>query len=286
MVKSLAVHVLSFALMHLAIACAGEVTPEKIRRTVEGGLCIVQQVAQNHPENRNCFPCDHQHLPMLATCEASDACLEIDEDISPLIKQLDHDEFKQREAAEKKLTELGEMAIPALAETTKSKSPEASMRAFDIIVHHYKGGNDEVQKTAAKALQKIMESGKAFAARAKQVIEPTKPALRGEQQFKLQVDGNAGIQRRVTVSIQNGVKQVDAQEGGRHVKILDDPEKGIKVEVTEEKEGKKEIKKYKAGNVGELKANHPEAHRLYQKYVGNVRANGGNIRIRLKSDAP
>ena len=49
---------------------------------------------------------------------------------------------------------------------------------------------------------------------------------------------------------------------------------------------KKEMKKYAAANAGELKVKHPEAHRLYQQYVGNVRANGGNIRVRLKSDAP
>ena len=208
------------------------------------------------------------------------------DNISALIKQLDHDEFKQREAAGKELTELGEIAISALAQAVNSKSPEASVRAFNIIAHHYQSGDDGARETAAEVLQKLKESGKSFAARARQVIEPKKTAPQAANRFNLQLAGNVGVQQRVAVTVKNGIKQVDAEEGGRHVKILDDPQKGITIEVREEKEGKKEMKKYAAANVGELKKKHPEAHKLYQKYVGNVRANGGNIRIQLKSDAP
>lgn len=207
-------------------------------------------------------------------------------DAAPLIKQLDDDEFAQREAAVKKLAEMGAIAIPALTEAIKGKSPEASMRAFDIIVRHYKGGDEAVKKTAASALQKIVKSGKSFAVRAKQALDPTKPDPRIGVPFRGRIAGKAGIPRRVAVSIQNGVKQVDAEENGRQVKILDDPQKGIKVEVTEEKEGKKETRKYGAGSVDELKEKHPEAFRLYQQYAGNVRADAGNVRIHLKSDAP
>jgi hypothetical protein len=208
------------------------------------------------------------------------------DDVASLIKKLDHDEFVQRESAGKKLAEMGAIAIPTLAEITNGKSPEASMRAFDIIVRHYKGGDEEVKTTATSALQKIVKSGKSFATRAKQALDPTKPAPRLGVALRGRIVGNAGIQRRVAVSIQNGVKQIDAEEDGRHVKILDDPQKGIKVEVTEENEGKKETRKYEAESVDELKEKHPEAHRLYQQYAGNVDAGGGNVRIHLKSDAP
>ena len=208
------------------------------------------------------------------------------DDVASLIKELDHDEFLQREAAGKKLAEMGAIAIPALAEVTKGKSPEVSMRAFDIIVRHYKGGDEEVKKTAASALQKIVKSGKSFAARAKQTLDFTKPAPRVGVPFRARIVGNAGIKRRVAVSIQNGVKQVAAEEDGRQIKIFDDPQKGIKVEVTEEKEGKKETRKYEAESVDELKEKHPEAHRLYQQYAGNIHAGAGNVRIRLKAEAP
>ncbi|MCP4846709.1 MAG: hypothetical protein GY899_02030 [Verrucomicrobiaceae bacterium] len=208
------------------------------------------------------------------------------EDIPPLIKQLDHDEFKQRESAEKGLRELGVIAIPALVQVVNSKSPEASVRAFNIIAHHFKSGEDEARETAAEVLQKLKESGESFSARAKQVIEAKENTPRVGNRFNLQVAGNAGLQRRVAVTVKNGIKQVDAKEGGRQVKIVDDPQKGITVEVTEEENGKRETKKFAAGNIDELKEKNPEAHRLYEKYVGNVRANGGNIRIQIKSNTP
>ena len=50
------------------------------------------------------------------------------DEVAPLIRQLDHDEFAQREAAGEKLTEMGAVAIPALVAAAKGKSPEASMR--------------------------------------------------------------------------------------------------------------------------------------------------------------
>lgn len=207
-------------------------------------------------------------------------------DVAPLIKQLDDDGFAQREAAVKKLAKMGAIAIPALAKATKGKSPEVSMRAFDIILRHYKGGDEEAKETAAGALQRIAESGKSFAARAKQALKPPKPAPRPGIQFRGQIAGNAGIQRRVAILLQKGVKQIDVEEDGRQVKILDDPQNGIKVEVTEEKEGKKETTKYEAQSVEELKEKHPEAHKLYQKYAGNARNRDGNIRIQIERVAP
>ena len=49
-----------------------------VRNAVEGGLRIVQRAAQNYPNNRDCFSCHHQTLPMLAMHEASEAGVTID----------------------------------------------------------------------------------------------------------------------------------------------------------------------------------------------------------------
>ena len=70
MVKSLIAAAASFAFLHPVIAAGAEVTPDKVRRAVEGGLRIVQKGAKNYPENRNCFSCHHQTLPMFAMREA------------------------------------------------------------------------------------------------------------------------------------------------------------------------------------------------------------------------
>jgi exonuclease VII small subunit len=78
---------------------------------------------------------------------------------------------------------------------------------------------------------------------------------------------NNGVQvRRVTMTNNNGVKQIEAEEGNRKVKIKDDPNNGIEMEVTETKDGKEATQKYQAKNAEELKKNHPEAHKIYEQY--------------------
>ena len=96
MVKSLIALASSFVLLHPAIAAEGEVTPDKVRRAVEGGLRIVQKGAKNYPENRNCFSCHHQTLPILAMREASDAGLRIDEVLLAEQGQFSRESFEDR----------------------------------------------------------------------------------------------------------------------------------------------------------------------------------------------
>lgn len=73
----------------------------------------------------------------------------------------------------------------------------------------------------------------------------------------------------------NGVKEIEAEENGRKVKITDDPAEGIKMEVTEKKDGKEATQKYAAKDAAELKTKHPEAHKLYEEYSQG----GANIQI-------
>ena len=210
--------------------------------------------------------------------------------IGSLIKQLDDDQFSKREAAVKKLTELGAAAIPALTKATRRKSPESSMRAFNIIVRQYKDGDEATKNKATNALKKIAKSDKPHAAEAKKLLEPPKNVLGTANgvtaKADIQIGGNAGINRRVSVMVQNGVTTVDAEENGQKVKILENPKKGITVEITEGKEGKKETNKYQAANAEELKKKNPKAHELYQKYTGNVKADGGNVNIKIESKTP
>ena len=212
------------------------------------------------------------------------------DNVSSLIKQLDDNEFAKREAAVKKLTELGAAAIPALNRATRRKSPESSMRAFDIIVRQYKDGDEATKKKATSALKKIAKSESSHSAKAKKALEPLKnaPGTANKVTAKadIKIGGNAGINRRVSVMIQNGVTTVDAEENGQKVKINQDPKKGITVEITEDKEGKKETNKYQAANIEELKKKHPKAHDLYQKYTGNIKSGDGNVSIKIESKTP
>ena len=96
MVKSLIAAAASFAFLHPVIAAEAEVTPDKVRRAVEGGLRIVQKGAKNYPENRNCFSCHHQTLPMFAMREASDAGLTIDKALLNEQGQFIRESFEDR----------------------------------------------------------------------------------------------------------------------------------------------------------------------------------------------
>src|SRR2546426_468022 len=83
----------------------------------------------------------------------------------------------------------------------------------------------------------------------------------GQIQIQVQAGGVAGPGgfKRMHMKNVNGVKEIEVDDNGKKVKIVDDPNNGIKVEVTEKnKEGKEETKKYEAKNADELKKNHPE----------------------------
>ena len=79
-----------------------------------------------------------------------------------------------------------------------------------------------------------------------------------------------------TTKITDGVKDIEAEDAGKSIKIDDDPAKGIKIEVTSKKDGKDVTQKFEAKNAAELKKKSPEGYKLYQKYAENqVQLNGG-----------
>ena len=106
----------------------------------------------------------------------------------------------------------------------------------------------------------------------------------GGGQIQIQVQAIGGGNKKFQMKNVNGVKEIEAEEDGRTVKIVDDPNKGIKMEVTETKDNKKETRKYEAKSADELQKNHPDAHKLYKKYTqgngilpGGAPAFGGGI---------
>ena len=72
----------------------------------------------------------------------------------------------------------------------------------------------------------------------------------------------------------NGVKEIEASEDGKTVKIKEDPAQGIKIEATEKVNGKEVTKKYEGKDTDDLKKNHPAGYELYKKYGGG-QAGGG-----------
>ncbi len=194
-----------------------------------------------------------------------------DQQMADLIKQLDANRFSHRQDASRQLRELGVRAIKPLTEAALGESREAAGRAFEILKSHYSAPDGALKEAAKAALQKLATSDKAIVARKAQEVLDPKPAapappamnpFGGQIQIRFQQGGAQNIQ----VQNNNGVKDISVQENGRSIKIHDDPNKGITVEITEKVNGKDVKKKYEAKDVAELKKKHPEAHREYEKY--------------------
>ena len=210
--------------------------------------------------------------------------------IATLIKQLASPNFAERQAASQKLATLGQQAIPKLTATALGNNREAVTRSVDILRGHLKSADEKLQAAAKVALEKLSNIEQGVGPRlAREALAPPKPrpqpvprqvapGIRIVPQIQLQVQGGAqGIKMRNV----NGIKDIEVTENGRKVKIHDDPNQGIEVEIIETKEGKPVTRAFKAKNADELKKKSPEAHKLYEKYskggAGNIQL--GNIQI-------
>lgn len=70
--------------------------PKSVGQAIERGLQIVQKAAANYPNNRSCFSCHHQTLPMLAMVAARDHKLPGDEKLLASQAEFTHKSFQER----------------------------------------------------------------------------------------------------------------------------------------------------------------------------------------------
>ncbi|MBC7851971.1 MAG: hypothetical protein IAF94_00900 [Pirellulaceae bacterium] len=210
--------------------------------------------------------------------ETTDAKAASAAEIDKLMEQLDANRFSERQEAQQKLVELGKAAFPALEKGTQHVSREVAVRSLEILKNHFQKGDDATKAAAKESLERLAKNNDAILAkRAGEILTPPKPAVQlpggnlpfrvGGGNIQIQVVGGAGGNvKKVSVKDVNGVKEIEAEENGKKVKINDDPAKGIKLEVTETKDGKETTQKYEAKDAAELKTKHPEAHKLYEEY--------------------
>jgi hypothetical protein len=218
--------------------------------------------------------------------EAGEAKAEAAADIDKLMEQLDANRFSERQAAQQKLQEAGKAAVPALEKGTQHVSREVAVRSWEVLKNHFQGSDDANKAAAKEALERLANNNdSALAKRAGEVLAPPKPQPQfpqgvpgriGNAQIQIQVVGGAG-NKRVSVKDVNGVKEIEAEENGKKIKINDDPANGIQMEVTEKKDGKETTQKYEAKDAAELKTKHPEAHKLYEEYSKQP----GGIRLQV-----
>lgn len=70
--------VIGFLVLFQPVAIWSQQQPEEISEAVIAGLELVQGAAERYPDNRDCFSCHHQTLPMLAMVTARDRGFTID----------------------------------------------------------------------------------------------------------------------------------------------------------------------------------------------------------------
>ncbi len=203
-------------------------------------------------------------------------------DFDSLIKQLDAEDFAARQEASQRLAAAGEQAIPVLEKATSSDSRETSVRAFDILKGHFDKGAPGVKDSAKLALERIAKADAGSASRrATEILTPpvVTPPVNGRvggvpiaggiriAGARIMVAGGAiggGVESKI--KIEDGVRTTEVKDKDRQVKIVDDPAKGLQLEVTETKDGKETTQKYEAKNAEELKTKNPEAHKIFEQY--------------------
>ncbi len=193
-------------------------------------------------------------------------------DIALWINQLDADNFADRQAAGEKLFAAGNAAIPALTKAGASDNPEVFTRSIDLL-QRLLNSRDKSTKEAAKAgLEKITKSDNLGAARrAMQVLNPDENPQPQLPQAELNL-GQANVfhfDRRSSTKFYRGIKKLEVAEGNRKIVIERHPDASIKMEITENVNGKEITHNFAAKDSGLLKLKSPAAFEIYSKYFSD-----------------
>jgi hypothetical protein len=258
------------------------------------------------------FSCLFVVLSLTALVVADEAAKPaLSPELQKLIQQLDADDFDERARASEQLAKLGKDALPALEEGVRSNSPEVATRSFDLLQQLFEKG-DEAGKAAAKAaLDRLAQGSDRVADQAKKMLEPKPvPMDPNDPTGRVRILGGGAIRIvgpriarvapiapaiaeeavvRKAMSISttvggDGVKTTTVDEDGKKVKIVEDPKKGIEGEYTETKDGKETTQKFAAKDADELKLKHPEAFKLYERFV--MRGAAVRAEIAIAAGAP
>lgn len=231
-------------------------------------VCLVQSVKADDAAEES---------PATPPAEAASA-----EQIRQWAKDLDSTDFVVRKRSAQLLAKQGAAAVDAVAARADADDLDLAARSISILAEIAKSPDETAKAAARRALEKLTKSERrSVAQRADAALNPPKepqnPRFGGANVI---VQGQFRIGRRamrIQARQQNGEKEVTAEEDGRKVQIQESPEKGITLKVTETVNGKEETKTYTAKTVEELKKQHPDAHKLYEKYAaGNA---GGQLQV-------
>ena len=157
---------------------------------------------------------------------AQDVAPPADGEIAKLVLQLGDADFGTREAASRRLGEIGKPALDALKEAADGADAEIRTRATALV-----------RRIEKRAL-------------------PGGPLGRDA--------APAGV-RHMRVSVNNGVKNIVAQEQDREF-VIDEGPDGIEVTVTAVENGQSVTEVYRAKTAAELKETEPDAFAVYERF--------------------
>ena len=124
---------------------------------------------------------------------------------------------------------------------------------------------------AAKEIRAAVEDGKITAEQGRARLTAYRKHLAERQQQKAPKDVSGATQERrntheIKIHNVNGVKNIYVTENQRKITIIDDPNRGIKIEITDTQDGKPVTRTYQEKNINELQKKSPEAYKIYKKY--------------------
>lgn len=229
-----------------------------------------------------------------------------DTEISTLIEDVTGDDTDAQSTAAAKLLKIGAPAVAPLAEAAEVDDQQVVTRCFDILGRLYASDDQKTVEAAEAALQKLSKSNIRIAAvralttlRLKKKLQerearlkaagaaPAIPQLRPQANMQIQIGG--GVQTHSTTIDATGKRTTHAKNATEEVEITDTKGKSIEVKHTRQVDGQEKTTEYKADDLADLKKKHPEAAKLFEKYVaGNniVIGGGGAIQIQIGNAAP
>jgi hypothetical protein len=166
-------------------------------------------------------------------------------EIANLVRQLGDESYASRQAAQRRLREIGKPAIPALQAALKSDDLEVHLRADELI--------KELQRPPIPT----------------DVPQPPVP-------------GNGGIYPfRYREEEHNGVRIVDASENGRSIHIERYPT-GVIMTIAGQIAGQPATRTYRFRELADLRQANPEAYVVYLAYIQNDNKMGQGVQAQVR----
>ena len=208
-------------------------------------------------------------------------------DIVSLLGDLDDPTYVKRQAATRRLAEIGPEAIFQLEAAAGAGSREVSSRAFEILKRHYQSGDETSRLAAREALDRLAARSDVSAAqRARDILNPPKPVVAtnrlgppaaipapANNVRAIFPAGGAGL-RRVSVSDINGRKSIEIDDRERTIKMDVAPGGQITAQITD-KQNANAVRKVDANDLADLRQKDAELARLFEQYAGLPQRGGG-----------